>query len=286
MQKDTEFELAGLLGNKIVGVKPISGGDISKAYLLELPKSKVFCKLNYSKFAYSLFEQELTGLNLIADSGAIKAPEVIGCSRLERGACLLLEYIVPGNPTAAVMQKFGYQLAELHLCGSEYFGLEEDNYIGSLPQSNSKHNNWANFYARERLHHQLQLALEKKLLRAEEVPDVQTLESVIEKYTGGAMPGLLHGDLWGGNYLISSRGDPYLIDPAVYYGHHEVDIAMTKLFGGFDNAFYQAYHEIIPQSERFVERQDLYQLYYLLVHLNLFGSSYYPAVINCIKNYF
>lgn len=286
MEKDFEIQLTDLLGETVLRSQPVAGGDISEAYLLRLQNQKVFCKLNYAQNAYSMFISEAAGLKTISDSGAIKTPEIIGCSELKRGACLLLEYIEPGKPTTVAMRNFGRQLAALHLISNEDYGLEEDNYIGSLQQSNTKYSSWASFYARERLLPQLQLACEKNLISTNEVPQIQNIENTIDKYTAGTKPGLLHGDLWRGNFLISTNDEPYLIDPAAYYGHSEVDIAMTKLFGGFSGDFYTAYHEIIPLSDGYVERQDLYQLYYLLVHLNLFGRSYYPAVAASINTYF
>ena len=286
MDQELERQLTAFLKEPIIKTRSLSGGDISDAYLLHTRNGRLFCKVNNSTDAFAMFKAEKEGLKVIAKSGVIKAPAVICCSPLKKGACLILEYIEDKSPSAKDMQKFGYQLAELHLCRGAYFGLEEANYIGSLPQSNTTHSSWVSFYARERLQPQLELALEKSLLSANEVPEIHLIENTIAKYSSDITPVLLHGDLWSGNYLISDNGDPHLIDPAIYYGHSEVDMAMTKLFGGFDADFYMAYHEIIPTSDGYAQRQELYQLYYLLVHLNLFGSSYYPAVVNSINRYF
>jgi len=286
MVKDLEIQLSDLLGETVLGLQPTSGGDISQAFLILLQNKKLFCKLNYGQNAYAMFSSERAGLKLISDSGTIKTPEVISCSNLEKGACLIMEYIEPRQPTAIDMQKFGHQLANLHLCSGAKYGLETDNFIGSLPQSNTRHSHWTSFYVRERLQPQLQRALENNLLSKLEVPQIQIIESAVEKCVSGISPGLLHGDLWQGNYLISSNGEPYLIDPAVFYGHCEVDIAMTKLFGSFGSDFYAAYHEIIPISDGHHRREGLYQLYYLLVHLNLFGRSYYQSVLSKLNYYF
>ncbi|MBT8184198.1 MAG: fructosamine kinase family protein [Eudoraea sp.] len=286
MENELVLQLTGLLGETIIGQQPLAGGDISKAYLLHLKKKKVFCKLNSRQNAFDMFKIEAAGLKFISLFKGIRTPEVLACSKLAKGACLLLEYIEPVQATTKHLQKLGRLLAELHLHPCEKFGWERDNYIGSLPQSNTRHTNWAKFYACERLQPQLKLALTKNLLSRDEVPDVHEIEKVIHKYAPEVSPVPLHGDLWQGNYLISRGGDPYLIDPAVYCGHHEVDIAMTALFGGFGTDFYSAYHEIIPRTEGYARRKELYQLYYLLVHLNLFGNSYYPAVIKTLNSYF
>jgi fructosamine-3-kinase len=166
------------------------------------------------------------------------------------------------------------------------FGWSSPNYIGSLPQSNKVTNSWASFYQEERLQPQLQLALDKKWLAQEDVPSTSLMMEKLQQLLPAAKPSLLHGDLWGGNYLISASGIPYLIDPAVYYGHQEVDLAMTRLFGGFDTSFYDAYNELLPPNDGWQDRTGLYQLYYLLVHLNLFGSSYLNSVLKWLRYYF
>ena len=286
MHTNLKVELTNILGETIVRLQPIAGGDISEAYVLELQNKKVFCKLNYAQNAHHMFECEQEGLRLISDTGDIKTPELFGCAKLEKGTCLLMEFIETKSATPNDMKKLGIQLAKLHLNRSDNFGLGKDNYIGNLPQANSQYQDWVSFYSRKRLQPQFQLALDKKLLSTLEVPETEHIEKTVGKYCPNIKPGLLHGDLWQGNFLISSEGNPYLIDPAVYYGHHEVDIAMSRLFGGFGNLFYEAYEDVIPRSEGFAQRQELYQLYYLLVHLNLFGRSYYPAVVGIIRKYF
>ena len=142
------------------------------------------------------------------------------------------------------------------------------------------------FYIDERLLPQFDLAQSKGLLRSNEIPDKEIMKGNLNDLIKVVKPSLLHGDLWGGNFLIGKDGTPYLIDPAVYYGHHEVDIAMSKLFGGFGSAFYSAYYEVFPESSRINDRIEIYQLYYLLVHLNIFGSSYYGSVKQILNKYF
>ncbi|MFL1011187.1 fructosamine kinase family protein [Flavisericum labens] len=177
-------------------------------------------------------------------------------------------------------------MAKLHQCHSRNFGLDHNNFIGNLLQSNTEHKTWGNFYIYERLLPQLKLTKSKNLLHSNEIPPTETMVKSLSSLFRNIKPSLLHGDLWSGNYLISSDGTPYLIDPAVYYGHSEVDIAMTKLFGGFGEDFYDAYVESIPFTSDTTARIEIYQLYYLLVHLNLFGRSYYDSVKSILIKYF
>jgi fructosamine-3-kinase len=198
-----------------------------------------------------------------------------------------MEFIESKNPNEKDMDAFGHQLAQMHsYVGGESFGWDWDNFIGTLPQSNNKHRDWASFFVFERLLPQLKLSDERKLLSSDEIPSENTLLERCLRFFPRVRPALLHGDLWSGNYLISVQGDPYLIDPSVYFGDADVDLAMTRLFGGFSSRFYNAYREHIPIESFENERVDIYQLYYLLVHLNLFGKSYYPSVARVLKTYF
>ncbi|NLZ95928.1 MAG: fructosamine kinase family protein, partial [Bacteroidales bacterium] len=167
------------------------------------------------------------------------------------------------------------------------FGFSSDNFIGALHQANKQHADWPNFYWHERIMPQLKLAKQSKMLKATEIISEQISISVFEELLGeNVKPSMLHGDLWAGNYLIDKNGAPYLIDPATYWGHSMVDIAMSKLFGGFGNEFYIAYHNMIPKTDNYIAQVDLYQLYFLLVHLNMFGRSYYDGVADILKRYF
>ncbi|WP_341216997.1 fructosamine kinase family protein, partial [uncultured Wocania sp.] len=262
-----------------------SGGDISQAYKIDTANNSYFLKLN-SVSTLNMFQTEAYGLDLIAKTNTIKTPKVLAFDSFENSAFLLMDFVESKRATTEDFKLLGEQLATLHKCSSDNFGLDKDNYIGSLPQSNSAHKNWVEFYTHERLLPQLELAKQKGLLSVAECPSEQHIKNQLELLFKGIKPSLLHGDLWSGNYLISKNGEPYLIDPAVYYGHNEVDIAMTKLFGGFGESFYESYHSYYPLDENTSARIDIYQLYYLLVHLNLFGSSYYSSVKSILQKYF
>ena len=279
--------LGQILESTIQKVEVVSGGDISKAYCIYTPTQRFFCKVNNSAIAMEMFIAEKDGLEIIDHSKTISVPQILGCGEFEGNCFLLMEFIETKKPTQKDMETFGHQLAQMHSFPvGDSFGWKQNNFIGSLPQSNTYHTEWTYFYVHERLVPQLQMGLDKKLLHFNEVPTEKSLLEGCKGFFPEIIPALLHGDLWSGNYLISNEGTPYLIDPAVYYGHAKVDLAMTRLFGGFGTSFYNAYAEHFPITKGVGERTDLYQLYYLLVHLNLFGRSYYPSVMRLLKRYF
>ena len=274
------------MGSEVHGISPVSGGDIASAFLLKTTEEQFFVKMLLKPEALNMFQVEKAGLDAIRNSNTVRTPEVYFCEAIENGAFLLMEYVESKKPTDNELALLGKQLAELHQSEASLFGWDRDNYIGSLPQSNTQHPNWAQFYVRERLIPQLDLARKRGLLSSSEIPAERVMEEVLVDLSAVVRPSLLHGDLWSGNYLISSAGIPYLIDPAVYFGHNEVDIAMSRLFGGFGNSFYKAYENVYPGDTYSNDRINIYQLYYLLVHLNLFGHSYYSGVISIMKRYF
>ncbi|ULC58885.1 fructosamine kinase family protein [Flaviramulus sp. BrNp1-15] len=275
-----------ILNKKVTQLISVSGGDISEAFKIETSTKSYFLKVNNTPNALSMFKAEAYGLQLINDTKSIKTPKVIAYYSYQNTSFLLLEFIESKSPSTEDFKKLGHQLAKLHKNTSENFGLNQNNFIGSLPQSNTQHNTWLDFYTSERLLPQLELAKQKNLLTNKECPNEENIKNQLQELFTNIKPALLHGDLWSGNYLISTSGEPYLIDPAVYYGHFEVDIAMSKLFGGFSNDFYEEYFSNFTINSGTKARIEIYQLYYLLVHLNLFGSSYYSSVSSILKKYF
>ncbi len=287
LKKPVVDHIEKLLSVQISGTRSISGGDISEAYLVQTQKGHFFCKVNNGPHAFSMFLAEKKGLEAISQTATVASPKVLGCEKLDSCSLLVLEYIESKSPSPTDMERFGHQLADLHSKSSpDGFGWESDNFIGSLHQSNKRHLDWSAFYVSERLVPQLMLARARNLLSPSELPSEESLLKRCQDTFPKVRPALLHGDLWGGNYLIAQNGTPVLIDPATYYGHREVDIAMTRLFGGFEPTFYSAYAEHFPEVGGEKERSDLYQLYYLLVHLNLFGLSYKSSVMPILKRYF
>lgn len=286
MQALWREELETQAGLVIRNHQAVSGGDISDAYLLETDSGRYFLKTNPAEDALVMFEVERAGLEALDLHPSLRIPKILGTYQLSDRAALLMEYIEAKRPNEADWLLFGRSLAELHQETATQFGWRQNNFIGRLPQSNQQHHTWIDFYATERLLPQIELAQIEGLLSPAESPGLAELKAGLKPYCADIKPTLLHGDLWSGNFLFDASGQPCLIDPATYYGHYEVDLAMARLFGGFAAAFYTAYAEIQPSKGGEAKRNDLYQLYYLLVHLNLFGRSYYTSVKRLLNKYF
>jgi len=271
------------LKKKVTSVIPVGGGSISTALkaILEGAES-VFAKI--SPQSNDMFLKEANGLAELAKARAIRVPRVLFVDE----EVLILEYLLPSSPSSKkkFFEEFGRQFAGLHRCTSEAFGFSEDNYIGSTPQKNLPHtSSWRSFFHTHRLEFQFRLAEKNGYVESRFKALYDRLENRLEDLIpdDGEKPALLHGDLWGGNYLCSEGNTPVLIDPAVYYGHREADLAMTMLFGGFDESFYSAYRETWPLNPGWKERMELYKLYHLLNHLNLFGEGYYGQAMAVMK---
>jgi fructosamine-3-kinase len=200
-------------------------------------------------------------------------------------AFIVLEFIESGRRDTRFWENFGAALAALHQVSAPSFGLAFNNYIGSLPQSNRQHSKWTDFFTAERIMPQMHLASEKGLLSRRHRAQFEKIEQKLTGLFPAEMPSLLHGDLWSGNFITDETGFACLVDPAVYFGHREAELAFTRLFGGFDERFYSAYNEQFPLEKGFRERQDIYNLYPLLVHLNLFGTGYLPEIENILNRF-
>jgi fructosamine-3-kinase len=225
-----------------------------------------------------MFEAEAHGLNLLADKGLITIPHVIkyGCN--DGKAYLLLEFIQSAYRQKHYWKSLGEQLAKLHRNTHGSFGLHFNNFIGALPQSNECMPSWIDFFVEKRLKVQAGLAYYNGLVGKDLLKKFERLYEKLPSILPEEQPALLHGDLWSGNVMVNSEGLPCLIDPAVYYGNREIELAFTQLFGGFDDDFYQAYQATFPLLPDFDERIEIYNLYPLLVHVNLFGRSYLSGV--------
>jgi fructosamine-3-kinase len=196
-----------------------------------------------------------------------------------------MEWVEGGIKGQGFWADFGRGLALLHRHTRDHFGLERDNYIGSLVQHNTPASDWPSFFIHQRLEPQLKMARDRKRVEAGMAFRFERLFHQLDKLFPAEPPALIHGDLWSGNFLCDDQGCPVLIDPAVYYGHREMDLAMTKLFGGFDVALYTAYHAEWPLEKGWEERVDLCNLYPLMVHVNLFGGGYVAQVEGVLKRF-
>ncbi len=275
---------------KIESVNRISGGDINEAYRLTLTGGKsVFMKSN-TKENLSFFTAEAMGLSAISQTKTINTPRILAEGTDEdRGgySFLLLEFISAKSRSANYWEEFAGQLANMHrasTCGlvpNGKYGFSCDNYIGSRTQNNTQYESWTGFFRDCRLEPQFKAA-DRYFEQEDWKRIVRLLDHIDEILVEPEYPSLLHGDLWAGNVITGSDGRAWLIDPAAYVGHAEADIAMTELFGGFPLSFYTAYKEIMPLQPRYERRRDIYNLYHLLNHLNMFGRMYLPEVLRCI----
>ncbi|MEO3406980.1 fructosamine kinase family protein [Mucilaginibacter sp. CAU 1740] len=262
----------------IKAASPVSGGDINEVYRLQSTGGDYIIKINNRYKFPEMFKREAEGLAAIKATKAIGVPDIIFDEEVGDESFLLMEWIDAGQSTAYASQALGQQLAQMHRTATPRFGFATDNYMGSLHQSNKQHDSWANFFIAERLLPMVKMAVDNHELSQTDMRRFEDLYNKLPDLFIEEAPSLIHGDLWGGNYLISSDGKPYLIDPAVSYSNREFDIAMTTLFGGFDNAFYEAYNAEFPLQPGWQKRLKLWNLYPLLVHVNLFGGSYAQQV--------
>jgi len=212
-------------------------------------------------------------------------PEVIAIGNTEQEQFLILEWIESSAGGQLSQEKLAIHLAAVHQRTNTQFGLHRSNYMGALIQTNEFNSDWSEFFIRERLMPQAGLALQSGMLARTEAKDFDKLYERIGLLYPKESPALVHGDLWGGNYLVSKSGSPILIDPAVSYSNREIDLAMTTLFGGFQKHFYEAYNESYPLQQDWETRLDLWNLYPLLIHLNIFGKSYLPQVKTALNQY-
>ncbi|PVD51857.1 hypothetical protein DC498_12455 [Terrimonas sp.] len=264
---------------------PVTGGDINQAFLLETSQGRFLIKINAAMYGLDMFEKEAKGLLQLADTKSLRVPMPLFDGKYHQELFFVMEYIEQGPQVNDFWELFGEGIANLHTNSNAYFGLAYNNFIGSLTQPNNTHETWADFYAKERLMPLAHKANKRGVLTNEYIEQVEKIGNKLSSIFPDEKPALLHGDLWSGNFMADEKGNPVIFDPAVYYGNREMDIAMSLLFGGFDDAFYDAYNAHYPLQPGWQERVGLCQLYPLLVHLTLFGGSYYERVVEIIKQY-
>ena len=289
---------------EVLDTQFLSGGDINTAARVFSSEGTFFVKWNHARSSdpgrqvpdgpapegSDLFAAEADGLARLRRTQAIRVPDTVGHGRQGDKAYLILEYVEPHadglrGATAGYWTLLGGQLAELHAHTQPQFGLDHDNFIGTLPQRNTLTNNGHAFFFEQRLLPQAGQALYDGLLTKQTYDALFRLRDKLPDLLPNDRPALLHGDLWTGNVLITEAGQPALVDPAVYYGWREAELAFTHLFGGFDARFYETYTELFPLEPGFADRIPIYNLYPLLVHVNLFGAGYVPGVERVLNQF-
>jgi protein-ribulosamine 3-kinase len=271
------------LNEDLISFKALSGGSINRVYKCSTRQGELVLKLNKAEQYPLMFEKEEQGLDLL-NSSSFRVPNVLNKGVYQNISYLMLEYVNDQGTTISETA-LGIKLAELHLLSSDSFGLDHDNYIGSIPQINNKKSDWTSFYKSMRLEPLVKKGfdtghIEKKTLRS-----FDKLYKELDNLIPIEPPSLIHGDLWHGNIISDENTFPVLIDPAVYYGHREIDLAMLLLFGHISNETMEAYNSIYSLDNHWKKRTDLHQLYPLLVHLIIFGGSYIGSIQKILRRY-
>jgi len=272
-------KLSNLLDTFAIAARRIGGGDISEVYEVETSAQKLCVKFLESA-PTGFFRSEAKGLQAIADMGVVRTPVVVSVG----DSHLALEWIECVTPTKQMWCDLGAQLATMHRAHEQLFGFDSDGFCGLTPQSNTPMSDGFAFFAQQRIEPQVKRARDAGLLSDSQANRIQLVSNRLDQWLPKQPASLIHGDLWSGNVLFAG-GRPVLIDPAAHYGWAEADLAMTRLFGGFASDFYRAYRSTNPLQPGFDDRVDLYNLYHLLNHLNLFGSAYHGRVMQVITRY-
>lgn len=293
---DVELDVRGF--GRLLGVEPVGGGCITETGRLRTSDDRdFFLKWTTSeRHPVGLFTAEAASLGALAATGAVRIPDVVHVRDGQPGdhtedglgRWLLLEWLEAGAAVEHTWSSLGRSLAAVHRQRAAKPGWASANFIGTLPQANSPLPGWPDFWRERRLVPQIQRAVEGGFLHASDIARFDRLLVALDDVLAPAESegaSLLHGDLWSGNLHVLRSGDPALVDPACYHGHREVDLAMSELFGGFDRVFYAAYDEAWPLEPGYAEtRRAVYQLYYLLVHVNLFGEAYRVRTLSALES--
>jgi fructosamine-3-kinase len=252
----------------------VTGGDINRAYKVVHKHDVFFLKVNDADAYQNMFDREADGLVALRKNSDCIVPNVLKTGVADGQQYLLLQWVERGAPAADYYSSLGKSLAAMHQQTAGQAGWGVDNYIGSLPQINTFTNDWCSFYATHRIAPLVKLLRDAGAFGSKQQQYAERLYTILPQYFPNEKHAFLHGDLWGGNHFSNEKGLPVLIDPAVYYGHREMDIGMTALFGGFDRAFYDAYNYHYSLESGWQQRLQLTQLYPLLVHAVLFAGHY------------
>ncbi len=279
--------LTDKLNVTIAEVRACSGGDINDAaHIITTDNNRLFVKWHHQS-PPNMFTVEAQGLSLLRETQTLRIPSVLTVQEAtnETPAFLVLDWLEQGSAQPHTDETLGKGLAMLHQNHAEQHGLDHDNFIGPLHQPNQPLSSWPTFFAERRVRPQIEVARRVGQLPAHRERLFNKLLACIPDIVPDAPASLLHGDLWRGNVMVLTGGEPAIIDPAVYYGNREMEIAFTQMFGGFSNRFYEAYNSVYPLDKDYPKRRALYQLYHTMVHMNLFGGGYANSVDSILRQY-
>ena len=287
--------VAGMFDARVVASGRVAGGDAGDAYKIRLSPLDPGAGAGFTVFAKTTvvprpgaFAAEAAGLAWLRETNTVRTPEVLAVRDDAELAhrFIVLEWIAMAPPAPDHDERLGQALADLHRFPCARFGLDGPNFVGALPQANQPEPTWAEFYATQRLEPLVRAAVDAGRLPERATDKLQRLLGRLPDLIGPVEPpSRLHGDLWAGNAMVGPDGGPVLVDPATYGGHREMDLAMMRLFGGFGDRVFSAYHEAHPLAEGHAERAELHQLYPVLVHVNLFGGSYAGQALRILDRY-
>jgi len=267
-------------------ITSVSGGSLNETHrIMGKAKDALFLKINSAKKFPQLFELEKQGLDQLSSTQTIRTPKILHMGEMGDLQLLVMEWVAEGQKTKKFWENFGARLAALHQHSDTHHGFVNDNYMGVLYQKNDRMESWIDFFTECRIKPQLALARNKGLIDQKDIDEFDSLIERLPAIFEDENPSMLHGDLWSGNFLCDEHEQPVLIDPAVYFGHRSMDLAMTKLFGGFDETFYSSYNHHFAFPKNHDEQWDVCNLYPLLIHLNLFGISYKRSIREILKKF-
>lgn len=269
----------------IIGIEPCGHSSFYQTFKVITDSDQYFIKWTDKQNIKVNLEYEFKGLQVLANVIPTSVPRILSYDEYDATRYLIIEFIATdsANHKLADFGKAAVRLAQIHTQQSVHYGLEYDNSLGPLIQINKQNTNWADFFVECRLTPQIELLKRGSDQYFELIHLSEGLIKRVPDVLIQCVPSLLHGDFWSGNLLFNEQGDPYFIDPAISYGHYEVDIAMSKLFGGFSDLFYKKYFEIRPKENGYEDRIRVYQIYFLLVHVNIFGFSYLSQTMAAIR---
>lgn len=270
--------------SKLREIKSIKGGSINEAFYVRTDDAQYFMKY-HANSPKDFFKSEAIGLRLIKETNTVSVPNYLSYSDQPGEAFLLLEWI-EGKAAEDTEETLGRKVAQLHNSFGRMHGFRNDTYIGLLPQPNKLLPNWLEYFRDYRLQSQIEQGIENGVVSGDRQAKLEKLLEGLDKWIPTFVePSHLHGDLYSGNWIVGPGGEPFLVDPSFFYGDRQFDMAFTELFGGFSDGFYDAYNEVFPLRDDYEEVKPLYQLYYLLAHLNLFGETYGQQVDDIVNRY-